>query len=115
MLIQTKRIYDEPNDQDGMRVLVDRLWPRGIRKDQLKIDLWLKEVAPSHALRQWFHHELPNWPEFERRFKAELDENHAIEQLQELVNNGPVTLLFSAKDRQYNNAVALKKYLEGSL
>ncbi len=112
-MIQTKRIYDAPAAGDGARFLVDRLWPRGLKKNTARLDGWLKEVAPSDALRRWFGHDPAKWTEFRRRYFAELD-RHAeeLQPLLEAAQRGLVTLLFSAHDTQHNNAVALKEYLE---
>jgi uncharacterized protein YeaO (DUF488 family) len=113
MTIRLKRAYVAPEDDDGFRVLVDRLWPRGLSREQLSLDLWLRELAPSNALRQWFNHEADKWPEFRRRYFGELAKRQ--EQVASLVANarkGPVTLIYAAKDDGHNNAVALKEYLE---
>jgi uncharacterized protein YeaO (DUF488 family) len=112
-VIQTKRIYDEPNKNDGFKVLVDRLWPRGLNKDKAKVDLWLKDIAPSNELRKWFSHDPAKWLEFKIRYKKELkDKQELIEQLCEELKKGKVTLLFAAKDTKHNNAVVLKEVLE---
>lgn len=107
-----KRIYDLPSDDDGFRILVDRLWPRGVSKEKAKIDLWLKEIAPSNELRKWFGHEPGKWVEFKRRYFDELKNNSAVNLLRDYMKKGRVTLLYSAKDEKYNNAVALKEFLE---
>lgn len=113
--IQLKRIYQSPDAQDGFRILVDRLWPRGIKKDDAKIDLWIKEIAPSDALRKWFNHEPEKWEEFKRRYGKELKEKQdLVDQLSSHLKKGKVTFLFSAKDEGHNNAVALREYLKGS-
>jgi len=111
MSIAIKRIYDTPESGDGTRVLVDRLWPRGIAKDKAKIDLWLKDVAPSNALRKWFGHDPEKWPEFQRRYQKELNDNTAFAELKTLCGQRKVTLLYAAKDQQHNNAVALHALL----
>lgn len=112
-MFRTKRVYAAPEAGDGRRVLVDRLWPRGVKKADLAYDLWLKEIAPSHDLRTWFGHDPARWDEFRRRYGAELDANpEAVTRLRALAKTGPVTLLFSAKDEARNQAVALKGYLE---
>lgn len=113
MKLLLKRAYDAPDANDGQRILVDRLWPRDISKEDAQIDLWLKEVAPSNELRKWFNHELEKWPEFEQRFRAELASNEAVQSLKALAKKGTTTLLFAAKDTEHNNAVVLKKVLEG--
>lgn len=111
--IRTKRVYAPAEPEDGARVLVDRLWPRGLRKSDAGLTLWLKEIAPSADLRKWFGHDPARWPEFGRRYNAELAlNNEAIEQILMLLKQGPVTLLFAAHDMEQNNAVVLAKYLE---
>jgi uncharacterized protein YeaO (DUF488 family) len=111
--IRLKRVYDDPARNDGRRVLVDRLWPRGLTKRQAHIDEWLKEIAPSTELRKAFGHKPGRWEEFEKRYAAELDHHRArLEQLAREARKQTVTLLFAAKDTQHNNAVALKRYLE---
>ncbi len=111
--LQIKRAY-EPHDRgDGQRVLVDRLWPRGIRKEDLKDALWLKEIAPSTELRRWFAHRPERWPEFRRRYWAELDKiPETVAKLRSLTAKGRATLLYSARDTEHNQAVALRDYLE---
>lgn len=110
----TKRVYEPPAHGDGARFLVERLWPRGLKKEALHAQAWLKEVAPSAALRRWFAHDPAKWEEFERRYFAELAERpDALEPLVEAARRGRVTLLFSARDETHNNAVALRAYLEG--
>lgn len=112
MPLQIKRVYDPPAKSDGHRVLVDRIWPRGLGKDAARVDEWLKDVAPSTALRKWFGHDPEKWKEFMRRYFRELDANPAaVAQLRVLALGRRVTLLFAAKDVEHNNAVALKAYL----
>jgi len=111
--IQLKRVYDSPSKEDGQRILVDRVWPRGIAKEKAALELWLKEIAPSTALRKWFGHDPEKWAEFRRRYRAELKENgEALKPLREALRNGPVTLVYAAHDMEHNNAVALKAFLE---
>ncbi len=111
--IGVKRVYDAPAESDGRRILVDRLWPRGVRKEDAVIDEWLKELAPSAELRKWFGHSPERWDEFRKRYHAELERNpEGLERLIELCRAGPVTLVFGARDEAHNNAVALKEYLE---
>lgn len=115
MDIRLKRAYETPADNDGCRILVDGLWPRGVSKQELKIDLWLKILAPSKALREWFGHKDDRWPEFRRRYWRQLHAQHratALESLQEKVHQGRVTLVYAASNTEYNNAVVLKEYLE---
>jgi uncharacterized protein YeaO (DUF488 family) len=114
-VIKLKRVYEAAEEDDGVRVLVDRVWPRGLSKERARVDLWIKELAPSTELRKWFAHDPAKWQEFRRRYHAELAEkDEALEQLQRTCYDNPVvTLLFAAKDREHNNAVALKEYLRG--
>lgn len=110
--VRVRRIYDSPGPDDGFRVLVDRLWPRGLSRDAARIDLWLKDVAPSHALRQWFSHDPGRWPEFRSRYFAELDQHpESISLLRDRLKAGNVTLLYAARDREHNQAVALAEFL----
>lgn len=112
-MIKVKRVYDRPEAGDGARFLVDRLWPRGIKRNALHLTEWLREVAPSDPLRKWFGHDPAKWEEFRRRYFAELDRKpDALKLLQDSAIQGHVTLLFSAKDVRHNNAIALKEYLE---
>lgn len=113
MSIAIKRVYEPFSKADGYRILVDRLWPRGIKKEDAHVDLWLKEVAPSTALRKWFNHEPEKWRSFLSKYKAELKESAALEELQALrKQHKTVTLLYGAKDEQHNQAVALKQFSE---
>ncbi len=114
--IRTKRIYDPPDEDDGARVLVDRLWPRGVTKDSAALTLWLKEVAPSPALRKWFGHDPARWVEFGRRYRVELARNdEAVAQLVDLSKRGPLTLLYAAHDTEHNQALVLAAYLREHL
>ncbi|HYY35908.1 MAG TPA: DUF488 domain-containing protein [Candidatus Binatia bacterium] len=113
MSIRVKRIYDEPSKADGRRVLIDRVWPRGLTKEEAQIDDWLKEIAPSARLRKWFGHDPARWEEFKKRYAKELtDQRDRVEQLARAATKRKVTLLFGAKDVDHNNAVALKEYIE---
>ncbi|MGC8572539.1 MAG: hypothetical protein C0171_05280 [Caldisphaera sp.] len=116
-MIKLKRVYDKASPDDGLRILVERLWPRGIKKENAKIDLWFKEVAPSNELRKWFSHDPKKWLEFKEKYYEELNKNReAIEKLLDIVKNKKdVTLIYSSKDKEHNNAVALKEYLENFL
>ena len=106
--IELKRIYEEPQTSDGFRILVDKLWPRGVKKDDANIDLWLKEIAPSDSLRKWFNHDAQKWAEFQKRYAKELeDKNHLIDSIKEKAKQQKVTLLFASKETEHNNAVAL--------
>ncbi len=113
MEILLKRVYEPWSAEDGFRVLVDRLWPRGLSKEAAKVDLWSRDAAPSDALRKWFHHENPDWPEFKRRYLAELEQRpEALDGLLEsLRGKGRATLLFGAKDTEHNQALVLKEAL----
>ena len=115
-MIRTKRIYGPPDEGKGFRVLVDRMWPRGVKKENLKIDLWLKEVAPSHELRKWYGHDPQKWLEFKKRYFDELkDEGEGIALLLKKAREGDVVFLYSSKEERYNNAVALKEYIEAAM
>lgn len=112
MEIRTKRVYEAPRKADGVRVLVDRVWPRGKTKGELRIDRWLKSAAPSPQLRKWFGHDPERWPEFKRRYFAELREHKAeLRALLDEAGKGPLTLVYGARDERHNNAVALREYL----
>lgn len=114
-MIRIKRIYDRPDPSDGIRILVDRLWPRGTSKASARIDEWRKDLAPTDALRKWFHHDPRKWEEFRLRYRNELDAAGKMEELKELADLGKtetVTLLYAAHDEARNNAVVLKKILE---
>ena len=111
-----KRVYEEPQAADGARFLVERLWPRGIKKEDLPMQAWLKDAAPSTELRRWFGHDPAKWEEFKRRYQAELDANpDAWQPLLEASKKGKVTLLYAARDTEHNNALVLKLYLEKHL
>lgn len=113
MAIRIKRAYDTPAKGDGTRVLVDRIWPRGVSKDSAAIDVWMKEVAPSTALRKWFGHDPARWDEFRTRYREELDQNEdAVAALVKLAKKGRLTLVYAAKDEDHNNAIVLKEYVE---
>lgn len=113
MKVQIKRVYDEPTNEDGFRVLVDRLWPRGISKARAKLDLWLKEVGPSNELRKQFGHDPVKYNEFKKRYEKELAQSTAFAELERIVReNRTVTLLYSAHDKEHNQAVVVKAYLE---
>lgn len=115
-MIQVKRVYEPTAKADGQRFLVERLWPRGIRKEALALTGWCKEAAPSHELRKWFSHDPAKWKEFQRRYRAELDDNPKTWQpLLEAAQVGNLTLLFSSHDTENNNAVVLKSWLEQQL
>jgi uncharacterized protein YeaO (DUF488 family) len=113
-MIKIKRVYDQASTEDGFRILVDRLWPRGMPKDKAKVDLWLREVAPSDDLRKWFSHDPQKWQEFKKRYQSELREKQEL--LRKIKRaereNGTVTILYSAKDEEHNQAVALAAFLQ---
>jgi uncharacterized protein YeaO (DUF488 family) len=121
-LIRVQRIYDNPkgnnNNDNDFRVLVDRLWPRGLSKDKVKVDLWQKDIAPSNLLRKWFNHDEKKWNEFKRRYFKELDKKTELvnvilrKEQQQKPSSATITLLYSAKEEKFNNAAALKEYLE---
>jgi uncharacterized protein YeaO (DUF488 family) len=111
--IQVKRVYDPPNRNDGARVLVDRLWPRGARRETVELTVWLKDIAPSPELRRWFGHDPARFAEFSRRYRSELSANKdAVGRLEDLMKSGPVTLLYAAHDPEHNNARVLADYLK---
>lgn len=111
--IRTKRVYEAGEKADGFRVLVDRVWPRGVSKKTAAIDLWMREVAPSTELRKWFGHDPERWAEFRKRYRDELLSNRdLLDQLHVHAREGPLTLIYSAKDEQHNQAVVLKEMLE---
>ena len=113
MTINLKRVYEEPGAKEGQRVLVDRLWPRGLTKERAKVDLWLKEIAPSAELRKWFGHDPAKWEEFKRRYSAELRANaEPVAQLKAEAKKGPLTLVYGAKDEEHNDAVVLMEWLK---
>ncbi|MGD2073560.1 MAG: DUF488 domain-containing protein [Gammaproteobacteria bacterium] len=113
MPVAIKRIYEQASPADGYRVLVDRLWPRGVSRDEAALDAWMKELAPTDELRKWFHSEPSRWGEFRRRYLVELKgHRETVRALAQRARSGSVTLLFAASDRRHNNAVVLKQYLK---
>jgi uncharacterized protein YeaO (DUF488 family) len=115
-MLKIKRVYEAAESSDGKRFLVERLWPRGMKKASLKMDAWLKEVAPSDDLRRWFAHDPLKWDEFQQRYQAELESNaDAWAPIVQAARQGDVTLLYSARDTEHNNALVLKSYLEKRL
>jgi uncharacterized protein YeaO (DUF488 family) len=115
-LLKTKRVYERTETSDGTRFLVDRLWPRGVKKERLEMEAWLKDVAPSPSLRKWFGHDPAKWQEFQRRYRAELKANSdAWQPILAAAKQGEVTLLYSARDTEHNSAVLLKAFLEEQL
>ena len=114
-MIKTRRIYDKPDTDDGFRILVDRIWPRGLKKNDVKIDLWQKDIAPSDSLRKWFNHDQSKWNEFKSRYYNELkDKQEIVKLFLEKDGQETITLLYSSKEEKYNNAIALKEYLESN-
>ena len=112
MSLRVRRVYEPVSDDDGVRVLVDRLWPRGLSKERARVDLWLKDIAPSHELRRWFGHDPGKWKEFQRRYAAELAfVPDTVAQVRTLASRGPVTLLFASQELVFNNAQALHAVL----
>lgn len=112
MNVMLKRAYESPTRTDGERILVDRLWPRGLAKVKANIDLWLKDVGPSTELRQWFGHDPKKWPEFKKRYRAELKGNPVLSELRARSRQSDITLVYAAKDHLHNNAVVLKEIVE---
>jgi uncharacterized protein YeaO (DUF488 family) len=111
--IRLKRAYEEPSADDGLRVLVERLWPRGLSKERAAIDLWVKDLAPSPELRRWYSHDVTKWKEFKKRYRAELRANKdAIAELKQEFRNAAVTFVYAARDSEHNSALVLKDYLE---
>ena len=118
MRILVRRVYDSTTASTGKRILVDRVWPRGIKKEALHLDLWLRDLAPSTPLRKWFGHDPKRWEEFQRRYRTELrrpEQQGRLNELITLARRGPVTLLYSARDEEHNQALALRSVLEESL
>jgi len=111
--IQLKRAYEEPAADDGLRVLVERLWPRGLSKERAAVDLWVKDVAPSVELRRWYHHDPARWDEFRRRYLAELRQNaDAVDELRRQCRKGTVTFVYAARDEEHNSALVLRDFLK---
>jgi uncharacterized protein YeaO (DUF488 family) len=113
-MIQLKRVYEAPSREDGLRVLVDRLWPRGLTKERAAVELWLKGIAPSPELRKWFGHDPARWEQFQERYRRELRErNGAVRVLKQKAKEGTVTLVYAARDEEHNGALVLKRFLQG--
>ena len=113
MNIKIKRAYEQPAEADGFRILVDRLWPRGLTKEKASLDLWLKEIAPSTELRKWFGHDPEKWSGFRGRYETELKHNDdPVKTIIDKAKKGPITLIYGARDQEHNEAVVLKQYLE---
>lgn len=113
MKVEIKRVYEEPSRADGTRILVDRLWPRGLSKEKARVDIWLKDIAPSTELRKWFSHDPSKWAEFQARYRQELKSDaDLLDVLKKKAAEGPVTLLYGAKDEVHNEAVVLQSLLQ---
>jgi uncharacterized protein YeaO (DUF488 family) len=111
--IRLKRAYEPLSKDDGLRILVERLWPRGLTKEKAAIDLWLKEIAPSPELRKWYGHDISRWDEFRRRYRAEIEvKGEMLSDLKQMIKEGPVTFVYAARDEEHNSALILKEYLE---
>ncbi len=115
MLLGIKRIYDRTEITDGRRILVDRLWPRGVKRSTANIDIWMKEIAPSDKLRTWFAHDIKKWPEFEKKYKKELESNSLLTKLVNIVKESDVTFVYSSNDEEHNNAIVLREVVEKKL
>ncbi len=112
-MIKIKRIYDPPAPEDGFRILVDRLWPRGLSKSKARVDLWAKELSPSNELRKWYHHDAEKWAEFKKRYRSEIvDKQEAFDSIIRKAREGTVTLLFSSREKKWNNAAALQEFIK---
>ena len=115
-MIRLKRVYDPPSKNDGQRILVERLWPRGVSKEKAKVHIWLKDIAPSTELRKWYQHDILKWSEFRIRYMKELEKNvEMVGELQKILDNGIVTFVYAAHDEEHNSAVVLKQYIERKL
>jgi uncharacterized protein YeaO (DUF488 family) len=111
-IIRVKRVYEKPLKEDGLRVLVDRLWPRGLTKEAASVEEWTRDLAPSTPLRKWFGHDPQLWPEFRKRYRTELDENDAVEEfISSHTDNSTITLVHAARDEAHNHAIILREYL----
>jgi len=115
MEISIKRVYESPEKSDGKRILIDRLWSRGLTKEAAAIDLWIKEIAPSTELRKWFGHDPDKWTEFQRKYKAELSDNPTLSELKTVVKDQKSTLVYAAKDENHNDAVVLQRVLADNI
>ena len=115
MNIKIKRVYEQPDKDDGVRILVDRLWPRGLTKDKASLDLWLKEIAPSTELRKWFGHDPDKWKSFRGRYETEIrHKDDLVKVLKQKIKEGTITLIYGARDEKHNEALVLKQFLEKS-
>lgn len=115
-MLKTKRVYEEPSEDDGYRILTERLWPRGVSKERAALDQWMKSIAPSHYLRKWFDHDPDKWEEFKERYRRELFGSEAVNEMLEIIkNHETVTMVYASKDENYNSTVLLKDFLEDLL
>jgi uncharacterized protein YeaO (DUF488 family) len=114
-MIKLKRVYEQPSSDDGFRVLVERLWPRGVTKVGARLDLWLKDVSPSADLRKWYSHDVSKWDEFQKRYRDELaNHQEALTQIKEMAKKGTVTFVYAASDHEHNSALILKQFIDSS-
>lgn len=112
-MLKTKRVYEEPSDEDGYRILTERLWPRGVSKERAALDQWMKAISPSHELRKWFDHDADKWEEFKERYRKELFGSEAVDEMLEILKkNDTVTMVYASKDEEYNSTMVLKEFLE---
>lgn len=112
-MLKTKRVYEEPSESDGVRILTERLWPRGVSKERANLDQWMKGIAPSHDLRKWFDHDYKKWEEFKERYRRELFGSEQVEELLEIIkNNETVIMVYASKDEEHNSTILLKEFLE---
>jgi uncharacterized protein YeaO (DUF488 family) len=118
-IIRIERIYDKPKGDNSFRILVDRLWPRGLSKEKARVDLWQKDIAPSNSLRKWFGHDEKKWDEFKRKYFEELDKKNDSDTVYRIIKmakeQNSITLLYGTKEKRFNNAIALKEYLQGKI
>lgn len=115
-MLKTKRAYEDPSDNDGYRILTERLWPRGVSKERAKLDQWMKSIAPSHELRKWFDHDPDKWEEFKERYRKELFGSDAVEEMLGIIeNHDTITLVYASKDQERNSTLLLKQFLEDLL
>lgn len=113
-MTKIKRVYEPYDKREGRRILIDRLWPRGLTKEKAHVHLWLKDISPSTELRKWFNHDPEKWPEFQKRYRAELRKNKtSVSALRDCLSDKPATIVYGAKDEEHNDAVVIKRFLEG--
>ncbi|MCI0664826.1 MAG: DUF488 family protein [Acidobacteria bacterium] len=115
-MIKLKRAYEQPSRNDGLRILVERLWPRGISKEKAEVHMWLKEIAPSTELRKWYGHDVSKWGEFQKRYRAELKEKEdLVKELEKQARKNTITFVYAARDEEHNSALLLREYIAGRL